>query len=149
MWAAFMIDFSEYKEAKLTDICKIERAKKNKAYPKGSILIAISATKGQTYILDKETTVDGKYAVLTVLRDNPYYIYSLIKKEMQHFLQKYQTGLNIQPQVFKYFKISVHNLETQNYIAKIIKEIDVELSEEGKTIEGFKNVKKNFLDRMF
>lgn len=134
----------------LLDIATIERSKKNKTYKKGSILIQLSATKGQMIYLDDDTKVDSKYGVFEVNKDKvePRYLYYVLKMSMPDFLTRYQTGLNIKPEIFDSFKVKVHrSLEVQKIIVKILDSFNVELEE--KEIEKYKKIKEYHLDNMF
>lgn len=134
----------------LLDIATIERSKKNKTYKKGSILIQLSATKGQMIYLDDDTKVDSKYGVFEADKDKvePRYLYYVLKMSMPDFLTRYQTGLNIKPEIFDSFKVKVHrNLEVQKIIVKILDSFNVELEE--KEIEKYKKIKEYHLDNMF
>ena len=134
----------------LLDIANIERSKKNKTYKKDSILIQLSATKGQMVYLDDDSKVDSKYGVFEADKDKvePRYLYYVLKMSMPDFLAKYQTGLNIKPEIFDSFKIRVHrSLEVQKIIVKILDSFNVELEE--KEIEKYKKIKEYHLDNMF
>ena len=134
----------------LLDIATIERSKKNKTYKKGSILIQLSATKGQMIYLDDDTKVDSKYGVFEVDKDKvePRYLYYVLKMSMPDFLTRYQTGLNIKPEIFDSFKVKVHrSLEVQKIIIKILDSFNVDLEE--KEIEKYKKIKEYHLDNMF
>lgn len=127
----------------LLDIATIERSKKNKTYKKGSILIQLSATKGQMIYLDDDTKVDSKYGVFETDKDKvePRYLYYVLKMSMPDFLTRYQTGLNVKPEIFDSFKIKVHSsLEVQKIIVKILDSFNVELEE--KEIEKYKKIKE-------
>ena len=47
------MNLKDYKKVKLLDLVDIERAKKNKVYEKGNIIIQVSASKGQIFYLWK------------------------------------------------------------------------------------------------
>lgn len=134
----------------LLDIATIERSKKSKTYKKGSILIQLSATKGQMIYLDDDTKVDSKYGVFEADKDKvePRYLYYVLKMSMPDFLTRYQTGLNIKPEIFDSFKVKVHSsLEVQKIIVKILDSFNVDLEE--KEIEKYKKIKEYHLDNMF
>lgn len=134
----------------LLDIATIERSKKNKTYKKGSILIQLSATKGQMIYLDDDTKVDSKYGVFETDKDKveSRYLYYVLKMSMPDFLTRYQTGLNIKPEIFDSFKVKVHrSLEVQKIIVKILDSFNVDLEE--KEIEKYKKIKEYHLDNMF
>ena len=59
------MNLKDYKKVKLLDLVDIERAKKNKVYNKGNIIIQVSASKGQIFYLEEDTTVESQYIILT------------------------------------------------------------------------------------
>ena len=136
---------------KFSHVASLEEIKKNDyTYKKGSILIQLSATKGQMIYLDDDTKVDSKYGVFEVNKDKvePRYLYYVLKMSMPDFLTRYQTGLNIKPEIFDSFKVKVHrSLEVQKIIVKILDSFNVELEE--KEIEKYKKIKEYHLDNMF
>lgn len=143
---------ANHKEKELLDLVNIERSKKNKVYPKGSILIQLSATRGQMGYLENESTVDSKYGVMTIKDDNvnSKYLYYMLSIEMESFLRVYQTGLNIVPDVFKYMKLKVHNDRTiQDKIQKMFDEVEKIEKAYQEDIENWKNIKQYYLDNMF
>lgn len=143
---------ANHEEKELLDLVNIERSKKNKVYPKGSILIQLSATRGQMGYLEKESTVDSKYGVMTVKENNvnTKYLYYMLSIQMEHFLRIYQTGLNIVPDVFKYMKLNIHNDRTiQNKIQKMFDEVEKIEKTYQEDIENWKNIKQYHLDNMF
>ena len=140
-----------HKEVKLFDIASIERRKKDKVYKKGSILIQLSATRGQMEYLGEDRKVDAKYGVITTNKNiNSKYLYYILQMRMQKFLNIYQTGLNIVPDVFKHMKIEIHtDKEIQNKIAEMFDNLEVIENRYLDNIENWKNVKKYHLDNMF
>jgi len=100
--------------------------------------------------LDDDTKVDSKYGVFEIDKDKvePRYLYYVLKMSMPDFLTRYQTGLNIKPEIFDSFKVKVHrSLEVQKIIVKILDSFNVELEE--KEIEKYKKIKEYHLDNMF
>lgn len=74
----------------------IERAKKNKIYPKGSVIIQLSATNGQVGMLKSNGKVDPKYAVIEFLDENQgaFYFYKIQTVIKKHF-HRTKEGLNM------------------------------------------------------
>lgn len=140
-----------HKEVNLFDIASIERRKKDKLYKKGSILIQLSATRGQMSYLDKDCKVDAKYGVIKSNENiNSKYLYYILQMRMQKFLNVYQTGLNIVPDVFRYMKIEIHtDIEIQNKIAEMFDDLEEIEKKYLDNIENWKNIKKYHLDNMF
>lgn len=143
---------ANYKEKPLLELVNIERSKKNKVYSKGSILIQLSATRGQMLYLEKESTVDSKYGVMTIKDSyiNSKYLYYMLSVQMEHFLRIYQTGLNIVPDIFKYMKLQVHdNRNIQDKIQTMFDEVEKIEKAYQEDIENWKNIKQYHLENMF
>ena len=70
----------------LLDLVDIERSKKNKLYPADSILIQLSATRGQMQYMNKSGPADAKYGVMMLKNKdiNPRYLF---KYEYGFFLK--------------------------------------------------------------
>ena len=145
------MNLRNYKKVKLLDLVQIERAKKDKIYNKGNIIIQLSASKGQIFYLDHDTTVESKYIVL---KDNKVintkYLYYVISDLLPEFLAKYQTDINIQPEVFKYMELVIHNdIETQNHIVNILDKLDERTKKEEELLLLCKDFKEYHLNKMF
>lgn len=136
---------------KLTDIAKYERATKGKMYKAGTVLVQVSATRGQTLILEKDSTVESHYvAIEPIIQIIPYYLFLIIEMAIPEFVERYQTGINIQADAFNFMKLRMHtNLAVQAEIVEGVmkRERLVVLTEQ--VIENLQNVKKNMLDSMF
>ena len=90
------------------DIATVERSKKNKIYPKGSIIIQISASRGQTGLLTSSGRVADRYAVVEVVAGiDPGFVFYSIQRNIKKHLHKYQTGLNIALNEIKNIPIAV------------------------------------------
>ena len=92
-WLVWYMNLKDYKKVKLLDLVDIERAKKNKVYEKGNIIIQVSASKGQIFYLEEDTTVESQYIILTCKNNkiiNTKYLYYVINDLLPKFLAKYQ-----------------------------------------------------------
>ncbi len=147
------MNLKDYKKVKLLDLVQIERAKKDKIYNKGNIIIQVSASKGQIFYLDQDTTVESKYIVLTCKDNkitNTKYLYYVISDLLPEFLAKYQTDINIQLEVFKYMELVIHDdMKTQEHITKIFDKIDEDIKKEEELLKQYQDFKKYHLDKMF
>ena len=144
------VNLNKYQKVNLLSLVDIETAKKNKIYKKGCIIIQIHATRGQIYYLNEDKTVESKYAVLIPKNVCGHYLYYILEKELPHFLKKHQTTLNIQPEIFKYLELVIHDdIQTQEYIAEILSHIDNLIGAEQKLLEEFKDLKDYHVDKMF
>ena len=142
---------NEFKEINLLDIVNIEKAKKDKQYEKGNIIIQVYATKGQIFYLENKQIVESKYIVLIPkIKIHSKYLYYILSDVLPDFLIKYQTDINIQPEIFKFLKLKIHSdINIQNKIADILSNIDKQIENENKEIEKIKDFKKWHLDKMF
>lgn len=139
-----------YKELRLKDVAKYERAKEGQIYPKSCSLIQVSATNGQVEYLEESREVEGKYVVVTPNKDiNPRYLNIVIKRNIKHFLSKYQAGMNIQMDDIKRIPIQLHDRKTQDMIAKHIEIMEQEEKNVNNKIESFKLTKSRFLKDLF
>lgn len=147
------MNLKDYKKVKLLDLVQIERAKKDKIYNKGNIIIQVSASRGQIFYLEQDTTVESQYIVLTCKDNkviNTKYLYYLISELLPEFLAKYQTGINIQPEVFNYMELIIHDdIKTQEHISKIFDKIDEDIKKEEELLKKYQDFKKYHMGKMF
>ena len=147
------MNLKDYKKVKLLDLVDIERAKKNKVYEKGNIIIQVSASKGQIFYLEEKTTVESQYIILTCKNNkiiNAKYLYYVISDLLPKFLTKYQTGINIQPEVFNYMELVIHDdIKTQDHIAKIFDKIDEDIKKEEELLKKYQEFKEYHIGKMF
>lgn len=74
----------------------IERAKKNKIYPKGSVIIQLSATSGQVGLLKSNGEVPAHYAVVEFDNEtHGNYMFYLIKSKLPKHMHRTKEGLNM------------------------------------------------------
>ena len=75
--------------------------------------------------------MESQYIILTCKNNkiiNTKYLYYVINDLLPKFLAKYQTGINIQPEVFNYMELVIHDdINTQEHIAKIFDKIDEDM----------------------
>lgn len=81
---------------KLKDVAEIERAKKGKTYPQGTIIVQLSATNGQVGWLKSSGEIESKYAAIQPAEyiDSKFAFYYLKKEIPKHF-HRVQEGLNV------------------------------------------------------
>lgn len=137
-------------EVHLLDIATFERSKKNKSYSAGSILIQVSATRGQLEYHAHEGPVESKYGVIQTGKVNPKYLYYILEMVLPAFLQRYQTGLNINPEIFKHLKFAIHpDRRVQDAIVIILDSMSAGIRNEEQVITQWGDVKQIHLDGMF
>lgn len=146
------MNIRNYKKVKLLDLVDIERVKKNKIYDKGNIIIQVSASRGQIFYLYNDDVLETKYVILIpkTKKINMKYLYYILQDELPMFLEKYQTNINIQPEIFKYLDLYIHDdIETQKHIVNILDKLDEQTKKEQELIEKFKDFKEYHLNKMF
>ncbi|MFC6324026.1 N-6 DNA methylase [Companilactobacillus baiquanensis] len=85
---------SEEDRLQLKDIATVERAKAKKVYPRGTIVIQISATRGQIGLLKSSGLVGSQYACIDSKIDSGFLFYLIQTKAPRHF-NRVQQGLNL------------------------------------------------------
>ena len=144
-----MIDFSTYEEVKLEDVAEFGRAKQDFVYPTGSSTIQISASKGQVGYLFEKSTVETKNVVIIPQAGiDTYYFNIVLQKNIDEFMCKYATGINVQEKEIGNMPIQLHGLETQKAIAAAVREMDERYFEQERTIEKLKTMKRTLLNQM-
>lgn len=145
-----MLDFSNYRVVRLQEVATIERAEKGKLYPKGCILIALSATKGQVEYSEDGGEVDSRWAVVIPHEGYvPEYIYYSIERSFPEFLEKYMTGINLQIKGLDYLEIAVHPINEQKELVRMLGIVEEKQKKEERLLEKWKDVKKYYLGKMF
>lgn len=145
-----MIDFNTYEEVKLEDVAEYARAKKGWIYPAGTSTIQISATRGQIGYLDKPSEVHTKdVAIIPQAGINPRYFNIIMNKNIDEFMTKYATGINIKENEVGKFPIQLHNKETQDAVAKMFSYVEEQEQIAQTEISNLKNLKSNLMDNMF
>lgn len=83
-------------QLKLKDVAEIERAKKGKVYPVGTIVIQLSATKGQTGLLTSSGEIGSQYAAVQLYDFiNPTFAFYQLKQTIPRHFKRVQEGLNV------------------------------------------------------
>lgn len=144
-----MIDFNTYEEVKLEDVAEYARAKKGKIYPAGTTTLQISATRGQIGYLTYPSEVHTKdVAIIPQAGINPKYFNIVMKKNIDEFMRKYATGINIQEKEVGNFPIQLHNSETQDAIAKRVDYAEKQEQIAQQEIDNLKELKNTLLNKM-
>lgn len=144
-----MIDFHTYEEVKLEDVAEFGRAKQGHIYPRGASTLQISATKGQIGYLYEPSEVHTKEVVIIPQSGiNPRYFNYVMHKNIEQFMQKYATGLNIQEKEVGNFPIQLHNLDTQKAVVKLLQFMDGQEEIIQDEINALTKMKKTLLNKM-
>lgn len=144
-----MIEFNTYEEVKLEDVAEYARAKRGKVYPAGTSTIQISATRGQIGYLIEPKGIETKYvAIVPQAGINPKYFNIVMQKNVEEFIYKYGSGLNIQEKDVGKFPIQLHNKETQDAIAKMFGYAEDQEQIAQAEIDNLKSLKQTLLNKM-
>lgn len=142
--------FAKRRKVKLYDVATFERSKKDKIYPGGCTLIQVSATRGQMEYMGEPGTVESKNGVIEPKGIRGGYLFQVLGMVMPQFLERYQTGLNINPEIFKHLEFEIHEDEkTQQAVEEIMSGVQNNIESIQREIRDWKDVKKDSLDNMF
>ncbi|MEE0005926.1 MAG: N-6 DNA methylase [Ruminococcus sp.] len=131
---------------KLYDVAEIERVKKNQVYSKGTLYLQFSATDKTIRYLGKSSTLETKFGIIKPKGINSKYLYFILQKELPNFLARYLSGININPDIFKFMKFEIHTSAVAQ--AKVVKALELaELAE--LAVDKWKDFKKYHLGMMF
>lgn len=136
----------------LYDIASFERVKKGKIYEAGTVYIQLSATDGKVRFLTENKELETKYGVFIPKSKNlgTRYLYYMLVYEMEEFLSRYQNGMNINPDIFKYLKITYyHEYKFQRELVSTLDSIDFWCNSESEKVQEYQFFKKYHLDGMF
>ncbi|UTH07931.1 restriction endonuclease subunit S [Macrococcoides canis] len=136
---------------RLDNVSMITRAKKGKVYAAGTIIIQISASKGQYFILEEDSEVETKYATVQANEDvYPMYLYTVIGLAMDKFMNRLSTGINIQIDTLGEMEVDIrHDYDKQKEIADLVKKLEWQEKRIERAIKKMEDFKKYNLDGMF
>lgn len=135
----------------ILDLCEFERVKKGKVYKAGTIYIQLSATDGVVRFLAEDKELETKYGVF-IPKDGecPRYLYYVLDFEIEAFLARYQCGMNINPDIFKYLQVTYYsNYNDQTELCRMLDGVQAHFDNELKQKEDWEYFKKYHLDGMF
>ena len=143
------IDFHSYEQVKLEDVAEYGRAKQGHIYPRGTTTLQISASRGQLDYLDYPREVATRYVVIIPQAGiHPRYFNYVMQKNIDAFMRKYVTGINIQENEVGQFPIEVHNTDTQEAIVKLSEYLDEQEQIIQGEIDAMTKLKSNLLNNM-
>jgi restriction endonuclease S subunit len=144
-----MIDFNTFECVNLEDVAEYGRAKQGHIYPRGTSTLQISASRGQIGYLEAPGKVATKdVAIIPQAGIDPKYFNIVLQKNVNRFMARCATGINIQENEVGHFPIELHNYETQKAVAKMLDFIDAEENQVQSEIETLKQLKRTMLDYM-
>lgn len=112
-------------QLKLDDIAEVERAKAKKVYPRGTIIIQMSATRGQIGLLTSSGEVGGQYACIQPYEPmvSGFVFYMLKLKAPKHF-HRVQQGLNLTLDDIKQIPVVITFSERQKIYEQMSLDLD-------------------------
>lgn len=134
------------------EIATFERAKKGKIYEAGTVYIQCSATDGKVRFLTENKELEAKYGVFIPKNKNicARFLYFMLEYEMDEFLARYQCGMNINPDIFKYLQVTYYpEYKYRKELAMTLDGIEARCANEEQKIGDFQDFKKIHLDGMF
>ncbi len=145
-----MVDFRTYEVVKLEDVAEYARAKQGKLYPAGTTTLQISATRGDIGFLFEPGYIHTKnVAIIPQTGIDPLYFNIAMQRNIDLFMHKYATGINIQEHEVGKFPIYLHDYETQKAIVLMFRQLEHEMAVERDTVNALKDLKSNMLKNMF
>lgn len=145
-----MVDFRTYEVVKLEDVAEYARAKQGKLYPAGTTTLQISATRGDIGFLYEPGYIHTKnVAIIPQTGIDPLYFNIAMQRNIDLFMHKYATGINIQEHEVGKFPIYLHDYETQKAIVLMFRQLEHEMAVERDTVNALKDLKSNMLKNMF
>ena len=145
-----MIRFDDYKVMYIDEIAHVERARKNKVYPEGCTLIALSATKGQAELTREPGTVGARYAVVIPKEGVlPKYLFYSIQQALPRFIHEWAAGINLQMDKLQYLQVGIHPVEVQEEVVNMFETVEEKQNKEEEALRYWRDAKKRFLVDMF
>lgn len=145
-----MVDFRTYEIVKLEDVAEYARAKQGKLYPAGTTTLQISATRRDIGFLFEPGYIHTKnVAIIPQTGIDPLYFNIAMQRNIDLFMHKYATGINIQEHEVGKFPIYLHDYETQKAIVLMFRQLEHEMIVERDTVNALKDLKSNMLKNMF
>ena len=145
-----MVDFRTYEVVKLEDVAEYARAKQGKLYPAGTTTLQISATRGDIGFLFEPGYIHTKnVAIIPQTGIDPLYFNIAMQRNIDLFMHKYATGINIQEHEVGKFPIYLHDYETQKAIVLMFRQLEHEMAVERDMVNTLKDLKNNMLNDMF
>lgn len=126
--------------------------KKGKVYEAGTVYIQLSATDGKVRYLAENKELETKYGVF-IPKDKKMgsrYLFYMLEYEMPSFLHRYQSGININPDIFKYLQVTYYpEYKYQKEFAMILDSVQLMYENETNEKEEWEYFKKFHLNSMF
>lgn len=135
---------------RLEEVAAVERTKAGEILQEGVSLIRLSACNGNVIFTENKVRGEAGWVKLTAKEGiDPKYLYYQTGYEMQRFLERYQTGINLKFEELKYFKIRTIPIEQQKNFVKALDLIDKNIKREEETVNKIQQYKRKMLHQMF
>lgn len=148
----YILSHAKKERKPLLDIVTFERVKKGKVYEAGTVYIQLSATDGKVRYLCENSELETKYGVFQP-KDKSMgtrYLFYILEYEMEAFLARYQSGMNINPEIFKFMQVTYYpEVKYQQEIAMTLDGIQARYDEVYQEKESWQCFKKYHLEGMF
>lgn len=148
----YIVTHAKKEHRNIFELADFERVKKGKVYEAGTVYIQLSATDGKVRYLAENKELETKYGVF-VPKDKKVgsrYLFYMLEYEMPSFLHKYQSGMNINPDIFKYLQVTYYpEYKYQKEFAMILDSIQLMYENELDEKEEWEYFKKFHLNGVF
>ena len=105
---------------------------------------------GEISFLSEQGYVHTKnVAIIPQAGIDPLYFNIAMQRNIDLFMHKYATGINIQEHEVGKFPIYLHDYETQKAIVAMFRQLEHEMMVERDTVNALKDLKNNMLKNMF
>lgn len=134
------------------NLATFERVKKGKIYEAGTVYIQLSATDGKVRYLTENKQLETKYGIFIPKSEHigSRYLYYMLDFEMEAFLARYQNGMNINPDIFKYLQVTYYpEFKFQKELTMTLDGIQLRFDKELKQKGEWEYFKTYHLDGMF
>ena len=148
----YIVTHAKKERRPIFDLAIFERVKKGKIYEAGTVYIQLSATDGKVRYLAENKELETKYGVFIPKSEyiGSRYLYYVLDFEMKAFLAKYQNGMNINPDIFKYLQVTYYpEYKYQKELAMTLDGIQLRCDNEKQEKEEWQYFKKYHIDGMF
>lgn len=148
----YIVSHAKKERRPILELADFERVKKGKIYEAGTVYIQLSATDGKVKFLTESKELETKYGVFLPKTQNigSRYLFYILDFEMPSFLRKYQNGMNINPDIFKYLQVTYYpEYKYQKELVMILDDIQFMYDQELNEKEKWEYFKKFHLNGMF
>lgn len=148
----YITTHAKRKRVPIFDITDFERVKKGKIYSSGTAYIQLSATDGIVRYLEESRELETKYGAF--IPKSKYlgsrYLFYMLEYEMEEFLSKYQSGMNINPEIFKHLEVTYYKeAKIRSEIAMTLDKLDAQMNQTAGKTKSIQMMKKIHLNGMF